>query len=251
MANISKERAKKTLAELVRADKEKVQVLLVEESGEQQLDLIEIIKGMKNEGLTSISGIVRIFDYKKQIADSSLLVFIASESEYRTFRKAKTVKISGQQYRVKNLSLSIDYAIEDYESDSLPNNMMITGMFPVLRPLMSDYILMEGERLKSKVPDFSKITGIILPFFERKQITRNFAFLMVSDKQTANDLIVWAKFNWKDGREIRKAVSSVVVIHRDAEKTLKKYKSGRFQRLRMTKEVNDLNLLSANLWREI
>jgi hypothetical protein len=248
MAGASNQEPQRSLSEIVRAEKEKVHVLLVEEEG-SQLDLIEIVRELREQSYISINGIVRVYDYAKQIADSSLLLFVACESEYYKLVEAKKIKLSGQIYRVKKLALISDIAIDCYESECLPINLLISGMFPVLRPLLSDYLVMEGERLKTKVPDFKKINGIILPFFERRQMSRNFAFLIVKDKKSSEELIVEAHLNWKDGREIRKAVSSIVVVHKDAEKTLKKYKAGKFSRLKMSKEVNDLNFLSANLWK--
>ncbi|KAG5685031.1 hypothetical protein PVAND_014234 [Polypedilum vanderplanki] len=242
---------KNNLEEICLKDKQMVHVLLCQELDET-LDLIELVKGLRRRGILSINGIVRVHDYIQNISDTSFLLFIASKDEYFALILKKAFRILGQRIKVISHDLIMTSAINSniQNQHQFPIYLMICPTFKVLRLLLSDYLIMEMERLKKKVPNFNEIKGVIIPFYERKQKSRNFIFLLVENELAANSLKKHSNATWEDGRFVREAHNSILVISKSREENLMAFQFGCYNKMIMCKELDDINMISTQLYVE-
>ncbi|KAG5666862.1 hypothetical protein PVAND_014870 [Polypedilum vanderplanki] len=238
-----------TLKEYCLQNKKKVKALLIQEL-DDSLDLIEIIKGMRRKGILSINGVIRVYDYKLQMKDNSLILLIASQDEYDTLINKKIIRILGYRIKILPHELSIKSVISTDFDFQLPINLILCKTFEVLRPLLTDYMIIELERLKSKLSLFNEINGVIIPFFERRQQSRNFIFLIVTNKTVGNALIKQAKDEWTDGRKIQKAENDMVVVSKLRENDLEVFTFGKYDKVIINKDIDELNLISTHLHHE-
>ncbi|KAG5675209.1 hypothetical protein PVAND_005133 [Polypedilum vanderplanki] len=131
-----------TLKEYCLQNKQKVSILLVQELDES-LDSIELIKGFKRKGMLSICGIIRVFDYGKQIKDSSIILLIASKDEYQSLVNQKIVRIMGLRFKIIGHDLVMKTVISTKINAPVPDNLIIFNALEVLRPRLSDYLIVE------------------------------------------------------------------------------------------------------------
>lgn len=203
----------------VRATKEVIHLILIQEL-DSTIDLIDMLSKLRKIGLRSVCGIIRIYDYINRIADSSLILFVASEFETRLLIDTRIVAIKGQRVKVIPHDLVMKSVLN---SDNIINNayqLMLTGTFCVLRPILTDYLIMEMTRMRQRVPDFLKINGIYVPLHMQRQTSRNFMFLFMDSATSALELQLHALKSWKDGRKLNRATNSLLVLSKSNEYVL-------------------------------
>lgn len=227
-------------------NKGKAKILLLQEL-DGSLDSIELAKGLRRKGILSVNGIIRIFDYENQINDSSLLLLIACEEEYFALIEKGIIIILGNRIKIVPHDLIMKSVINIDNDLPNPTFYMLSKTFEVWRVSLTDYIIMELERLKTKVPKFNDIKGMIIPFFERKQKSRNFIFLIMTNKIVGDFLVQYAQKEWKDGREVKRADTSIVIISKSLEKELEKFKFGKYNKILMNEHLEELSLISTHL----
>ncbi|KAG5677142.1 hypothetical protein PVAND_006924 [Polypedilum vanderplanki] len=90
---------------------------------DESLDSIELIKGFKRKGMLSICGIIRVFDYGKQIKDSSIILLIASKDEYQSLVNQKIVRIMGLRFKIIGHDLVMKTVISTKINAPVPDNL--------------------------------------------------------------------------------------------------------------------------------
>ncbi|KAG5674232.1 hypothetical protein PVAND_004212 [Polypedilum vanderplanki] len=202
---------------------------------------------MKRKGIMSIHGIIRVYDYCLQIRDSSIILFIASKDEYNSLINKGIIRILGQRIKIIPHELLMKTVLSCETDIHLPTNLMLYKTCEVFRPLLSDYLILELERFKFKMSQYEDLNGMVIPFFERRQQSRNFIFLVMAKREVGNELIKYAQRNWTDGRMICKADNALVVMSKIKEMDFRQFEFGKYNKVMMNKEIDEMNFISTNL----